>query len=130
MKGAWMTTPADRKYSTDHEWVLVNGDEATIGITAYAAEQLGSIVFVELPEEGDSFAVEEAFGEVESVKSVSELLMPVGGEVLAANEMLEDTPETVNNDPYGDGWLLRVRMDNPEELEELIDAASYDASLA
>jgi len=125
-----MSTPADRKYSTDHEWVLVDGDVATVGITAYAAEQLGSIVFVELPEEGESFAVEEAYGEVESVKSVSELLMPVGGEILAINEALEDAPETVNNDPYGDGWLVRIRMDNPEELEELVDAASYDASLA
>jgi len=126
-----MSTPTNRKYSFEHEWVLVDGDEATIGITAYAAEQLGNIVFVELPEEGDSFASDEAFGEVESVKSVSELLLPVGGEIIAINEALDEAPETVNNDPYGDGWLVRVRMDNAEEdMANLVDAATYDASLA
>jgi len=125
-----MASPTDRKYSPDHEWILVDGDVATIGITKYAADQLGSIVFVELPEEGDSFSSGEAFGEVESVKSVSELLLPIAGEILEINESLEDAPETVNDDPYGSGWLVRVRMDDEAGLEELIDAAAYDASLA
>ncbi|MCL2437689.1 MAG: glycine cleavage system protein GcvH [Coriobacteriia bacterium] len=125
-----MASPTDRKYSTDHEWVLVDGDVATIGITKYAADQLGSIVFVELPEEGESFGSEDAYGEVESVKSVSELLLPVGGEVVAINQALEDAPETVNDDPYGEGWLVRVRLDNKGDLDELIDGAAYDASLA
>lgn len=125
-----MTSPTDRKYSTEHEWVLVEGGVATIGVTKYAADQLGSIVFVDLPEEGDSFGAEEVFGEIESVKSVSELLLPVGGEILAINEALEGAPETINDDPYQAGWLVRVRIENEEELEELIDAAAYDASLA
>jgi len=125
-----MATPADRKYSADHEWVLVDGDTATIGITAYAADQLGSIVFVDLPEEGDTFEVEEAFGEVESVKSVSELIAPIGGEILAVNDSLDSAPETVNDDPYGDGWLVKIRMDNEGDLDELVDAEAYDASCA
>ena len=125
-----MASPTDRRYSLDHEWVLVDGDEATIGITEYAANQLGSIVFVDLPEAGETFESDEAFGEVESVKSVSELLLPVTGEIIAINEALEDAPETVNDDPYGEGWLVRVRMDNEADLKELVDAASYDASLS
>jgi glycine cleavage system H protein len=130
MKGAQMASPTDRKYSLEHEWVLIDGDEATIGITEYAASQLGSIVFVDLPEEGENFESDEVFGEVESVKSVSELLLPVGGEIIALNAALEDAPETVNDDPYGEGWLIRVRMDNAEDLEELVDAAAYDTSIA
>ena len=130
LKGVYMASPTDRKYSLDHEWVLVDGNEASIGITEYAATQLGSIVFVDLPEEGERFESDEVFGEVESVKSVSELLLPVGGEVIAVNQSLEDAPETVNDDPYGEGWLVRVRMDNEDDLEELVDSASYDASLS
>lgn len=124
-----MASPNDRKYSLDHEWIQIDGDEATIGLTEYAADQLGSVVFVELPEIGDTFESDEAFGEVESVKSVSEMLLPVGGEIIAINEKLDDAPETINDDPYGEGWIIRVRMDNAEDLEDLVDAATYDASL-
>ncbi|MCL2379399.1 MAG: glycine cleavage system protein GcvH [Coriobacteriia bacterium] len=124
-----MATPTDRKYSADHEWVLVDGDQATIGITKHASEQLGSVVFVDLPDIGDSFETSEVFGEVESVKSVSELIIPVAGEIIAANEALEDAPETVNDDPYGDGWIVRIRLDDAGDLENLMDAAAYDASL-
>ena len=125
-----MASPTDRRYSLDHEWVLVDGGEATIGITEYAANQLGSIVFVELPDEGENFDAAEVFGEVESVKSVSELLLPVGGEIIATNQKLEDAPEIINDDPYGEGWIIRVQMNNEEDLAELVDGASYDASLA
>ncbi|MCL2680775.1 MAG: glycine cleavage system protein GcvH [Coriobacteriia bacterium] len=125
-----MAAPADRMYSLDHEWVLVKDGEATIGITEYASQQLGSLVFVDMPDVGESFAAAEVFGEVESVKSVSELLLPVAGEITAVNDALEDSPETINDDPYGQGWIIRLRLDDDADLSHLIDAAAYDASLA
>ena len=122
--------PTDLRYTKDHEWVRVAGDEATIGVTAYAADQLGDIVFVELPAVGrrlDQFAT---FGVVESVKAVSDLFAPVGGEVVAVNEALTGRPELVNGDPYGEGWMVRIRIADPAELAGLMDGAAYDALTA
>lgn len=124
-----METPKDLRYSIDHEWVLVEGDEAIIGITDYAQEALGEIVYVDLPSEGDLFSPDDTFGEVESVKSVSELIMPIAGEVIAVNDALTDSPELVNSDPYDDGWLIRVRMEAEEDLTSLLTAEAYEASL-
>ncbi|MBK5211997.1 MAG: glycine cleavage system protein GcvH [Coriobacteriia bacterium] len=124
-----MDMPKDRKYSIDHEWVIVEGDEATIGITEYAQDALGEVVYVDLPDEGESFAVGDTFGEVESVKSVSELFMPVSGEVIAINDSLADAPETINDDCYGDGWMIRVRIENESGLADLLDAEAYLASI-
>ncbi len=122
--------PTDLRYTKDHEWVRLEGDEATIGITQYAAEQLGDIVFVELPEVGRSLDQFAAFGVVESVKAVSDLFAPVTGEVTATNDALASGPELVNSDPYGEGWMLRVRPSDPTQLDELLDAAAYDALVA
>lgn len=119
----------DRKYTADHEWIVIEGDEATVGITEYAAEQLGEVVYVDLPSEGDIFEIGETFGEVESVKSVSELFMPIGGEIIAYNDALEDAPETVNDDPYESGWMIRISITNEEDLEELLSADEYAATL-
>ena len=122
--------PTDLRYTKDHEWVRVAGDEATIGVTAYAADQLGDIVFVELPAVGrrlDQFAT---FGVVESVKAVSDLFAPVGGEVVAVNQALTGRPELVNGDPYGEGWMVRIRIADPAELAGLMDGAAYDALTA
>jgi glycine cleavage system H protein len=122
--------PADLRYTKEHEWVRVEGDQATIGITAYAAEQLGDIVFVELPEVGRALAQFATFGVVESVKAVSDLFAPIGGEVTEANGELAAQPELVNSDPYGQGWMLRVRVADPEQLTTLLDATAYDALIA
>jgi glycine cleavage system H protein len=122
--------PTDLRYTNDHEWVRVAGDEATIGITAYAAEQLGDIVFVELPDPGRKLEQFAAFGVVESVKAVSDLFAPVGGEVIATNPDLAAKPELINKDPYGDGWMLRVRLSDAGQLEGLLDAGAYDALIA
>jgi len=122
--------PADLRYTSDHEWVRIDGDLATVGITAYAAEQLGDIVFVELPDVGrmlDQFAT---FGVVESVKAVSDLFAPLGGEVTATNPGLAASPESVNGDPYGDGWMIQLRIADPTQLGELLDAAAYDDLVA
>ena len=122
--------PTDLRYTKDHEWVRADGDEATIGITAYAADQLGDIVFVELPDAGrvlDQFA---AFGVVQSVKAVSDLFAPIGGEVSEANAELGRNPELVNNDPYGAGWMLRLKLADPDQLTGLLDAEAYDALIA
>ena len=119
----------DRKYTSDHEWIVVEGDEATIGITEYAQDALGEIVYVDLPAEGDTFDAGDTFGEVESVKSVSELFMPVAGEIIAVNDALEDAPETVNEDPYENGWMIRITIANVEDLENLLDADQYAATL-
>jgi glycine cleavage system H protein len=118
--------PPDLRYTKEHEWVRVDGDEATIGITEYAAEQLGDVVFLELPESGIALEQFAAFGVVESVKAVSDLFAPVTGQVIARNEELADRPELVNGDPYGDGWLVRVRLDDADQLAELLDAAAYE----
>lgn len=115
------------KYTQDHEWVRVEGDEALIGITDYAQEQLSDIVYVDLPEVGDSFAAGDQFATVESVKAASDAYMPVEGEILAVNEALEDTPELVNKDPFGEAWLVRIALADPAELDALMDAKAYKA---
>jgi glycine cleavage system H protein len=122
--------PADLRYTKDHEWVRVEGDQATIGITQFAAEQLGDIVFVELPDVGRGLAQFATFGVVESVKAVSDLFAPLGGEVTEANGELSSQPELVNSDPYGSGWMLRLRIGDPEQLNELLDAEAYEALTA
>ena len=118
--------PEDLHYSKDHEWVRVDDNIATIGITDYAQNSLGDVVYVELPKPGEEFATNESFGSVESVKAVSEVFTPVAGEVEAINDQLNDTPETVNSDPYGEGWMIRVRMKNPAEVDSLLTAAEYE----
>lgn len=119
--------PADLHYSKSHEWIRIEGDVATIGITDHAQDSLNDIVYVELPDVGDSFDQEEEFGVVESVKSVSDLYLPLAGEVIEANEALEDEPETLNSDPYGEGWIVKIRISDADQIGELIDAAAYKA---
>jgi glycine cleavage system H protein len=122
--------PADLRYTKDHEWVRVDGDEATVGITDYAAGQLGDIVFVELPDVGRSLEQFATFGVVESVKAVSDLFAPLSGEVVAGNDALATSPELVNSDPFREGWMIRVRMKDATEVEGLLDAAAYEALTA
>lgn len=122
-----MAVPANLKYTKDHEWVAIDGDVATIGITDYAQGELGDIVYVELDTEGDTLDAEETFGTVEAVKTVSDLFMPVSGEVIAVNEDLEDAPETVNTDAYGDGWMIKVKMSDMSQVDDLLDASAYEA---
>lgn len=119
--------PTDLRYTKDHEWVRLDGDEATIGITAYAADQLGDIVFVELPDIGRSLEQFATFGVVESVKAVSDLFAPVAGEVTGANDELASKPELVNSDPYGAGWMLRIRATDVAQLDTLLAPDAYDA---
>ncbi len=121
--------PEDVKYTNDHEWARMAGDTVTIGISDYAQDQLGDIVFVELPEEGATFEQGQEFGTVESVKAVSELYMPVSGEVVAINKTLEETPELVNNEPYGGGWMIRIKPAAAGELDALKDKTAYLAML-
>lgn len=118
--------PEDLHYSKDHEWVRVDGDTAIVGITDYAQDSLGDVVYVELPKVGDQFAANESFGSVESVKAVSEVFSPVSGEIAAINESLTDEPEKVNGDPYGDGWMIRVKMSSRGEVDSLLTAAEYE----
>jgi glycine cleavage system H protein len=125
-----VSVPSDLRYTKDHEWVRLDGDEAVVGITAYAADQLGDIVFVELPDIGRTLTAAAAFGVVESVKAVSDLFAPVGGEVTATNAGLISTPEAVNTDPYGEGWMIRLRLSDAGALDDLLDAAAYDALTA
>jgi glycine cleavage system H protein len=122
--------PDDLRYTKEHEWVRLAGDVATVGITAHAADQLGDIVFVELPAVGTTVEQHAPFGVVESVKAVSDLFAPVGGEVIEVNETLASAPEVVNSDPYGAGWMLRVRVADPGQLDALLDAAGYEALVA
>ncbi len=122
--------PADLRYTREHEWVRVEGDVATVGITAHAADQLGDIVFVELPEPGKALAQFATFGVVESVKAVSDLFAPVGGEVVEANAALASAPEVVNSDPYGAGWMLRIRLADPAQVDALLDPGAYEALVA
>jgi glycine cleavage system H protein len=122
--------PSDLHYTKEHEWVRVEGDVATVGITQHAADQLGDIVFVELPEPGKRLEQFATFGVVESVKAVSDLFAPVAGEVLEGNAGLATTPEVVNSDPYGAGWMLRVRLSDPAQLGQLLDPAAYEALTA
>jgi glycine cleavage system H protein len=121
-----MSHPSDRKYSKEHEWVVAEGDVATIGISDFAQDQLGEVVYVDLPSAGDALNAGDTFGEIESVKSVSELYAPVTGEVLEVNDSLPDSPETVNQDPHGEGWMIKVRLDDPSELDNLMSADDYD----
>jgi glycine cleavage system H protein len=125
-----METPADLRYSEEHEWVRMDGDLATIGITAYAQDSLGDIVFVELPSVGRTLSGGEGFGVVESVKAVSDVYSPVPGEIVEVNTGLETTPEHVNNAPYGDGWMIRVRVSDASALDKLMDADAYTAFTA
>ena len=118
--------PDDLHYSKDHEWVRVDGNVALIGITDYAQDSLGDVVYVELPKVGDDFAANESFGSVESVKAVSEVFSPVSGEIVGLNETLADAPEKVNQDPYGEGWMIRVQMSNSGEVDSLLTAAEYE----
>jgi len=118
--------PDDLHYSKDHEWVRVDGDVAIVGITDYAQDSLGDVVYVELPKVGDDFAANESFGSVESVKAVSEVFSPVSGKIVGTNEALADTPEKVNQDPYGEGWMIRVQMSNPGEVDSMLTAAEYE----
>jgi glycine cleavage system H protein len=118
--------PEDLHYSKDHEWVRVDGDVATVGITDYAQNSLGDVVYVELPKAGEQFSANESFGSVESVKAVSEVFSPVSGTIVEAHESLSDDPEKVNTDPYGDGWMIRIKMSNPGEVDSLLTAAEYE----
>jgi glycine cleavage system H protein len=118
--------PEDLHYSKDHEWVRVDGNVAIVGITDYAQDSLGDVVYVELPKAGEKFAANESFGSVESVKAVSEVFSPVSGEIAETNDSLTDEPEKVNTDPYGDGWMIRVTMSAPGEVDSLLTAAEYE----
>jgi glycine cleavage system H protein len=120
-----MEFPEGLKYSKEHEWVLVEGDTATIGITEYAQQELGDIVFVELPEVGEKIVKDDPFGAVESVKAVSDVYAPVSGTVLEINDVLPDNPETINDDPYGDGWMIRVDLTDKDDLKDLMDEDEY-----
>ena len=120
-----MNIPEDLKYTKDHEWIRVEGDEAVIGVTDFAQSELGDIVFVEIETEGEELEKEEVFGTVEAVKTVSDLFMPISGEVMAFNEELEDDPEKVNEDPYGEGWMIRVKIADATQLDELLSADDY-----
>lgn len=124
--GDWKT-PGDVRYTESDEWVKLEGEEATVGLTDYAQDQLSDVVYVELPAVGDNLAKGDSFGVVESVKAASDMYMPLGGEVTAVNETLEDSPELVNEDPFGKGWMIRVKASDPSEVEGLMDAKAYDA---
>lgn len=120
-----MNFPAELKYTKDHEWIRVEGDEATIGITEFAQRELGDIVFIDIPTIGDEVVGNEVFGNIEAVKTVSDLFMPVTSTVLSVNEKLEDAPELVNNAPYGDGWIVKVKISDAAQLETLLSAEAY-----
>ena len=120
-----MSFPNDVKYTKDHEWLRIDGDEAFVGITHFAQSELGDIVFIDVDSEGESLEKEEVFGSVEAVKTVSDLFMPINGEVLEFNKNLEDNPELINSDPYGEGWIIRVSVSNSDELDELLSSDDY-----
>lgn len=122
--------PENLRYSKDHEWVLVEGDVATIGITDYAQHALGDVVYVDLPRAGDAFGSHEAFGSVESVKAVSEVFTPIAGEITEVNEGLNDDAEKVNSDPYGAGWFIKLKMENPGEADKMLSAVEYEEYLS
>ncbi len=121
--------PEEYLYTKDHEWVLIQGDVATVGITDYAQHELGDVVYVDLPEVGDSFEANEPFGSVESVKAVSEIFCPIGGEVTEVNAKLEETPELVNESPHQNAWMIKLRVSNADELKELLSAEEYEEYL-
>lgn len=120
-----MNFPENLKYTSEHEWVRMEGDVAYVGITDYAQQQLGDIVFVDIPSVGETLAEGEIFGTIEVVKTISDLFLPISGEVIEVNEALEENPELVNSDPYGEGWIIKVKVSNSNELDELHDAKSY-----
>ena len=120
-----MNIPDNLKYTNDHEWLLLDGNTATIGITDYAQSQLGDIVFVEIETEGETLSKSETYGTIEAVKTVSDMFMPVSGEVMEINPELENTPEIVNKDPYGNGWMIKIKLTEPGEVEELLSAEQY-----
>ncbi|MGF1563888.1 MAG: glycine cleavage system protein GcvH [Flavobacteriales bacterium] len=122
-----MNIPQNLRYTKDHEWVRLEGNTAIIGITDFAQGELGDIVFVEIETEGEELAAEEVFGTVEAVKTVSDLFMPVAGEVLEVNSAIADNPALVNEDPYGEGWMIKVKVNNPDDVSALLDAAGYEA---
>jgi glycine cleavage system H protein len=121
--------PDDLLYHPEHDWARVDGDEATLGITWYAQDSLGEIVFFDPPKQGATVTKDSAYTEVESVKAVSDVIAPLSGEIVGVNEALADSPEKVNDDPYGEGWLVRIRLSDPSETESLLDAAAYEATL-
>ena len=121
-----MNIPAELKYSKSHEWVKMDGDVAVIGISDFAQDALGDVVFINLPAEGDAVTAGESFGDVESVKAVSDIISPVSGTICAVNEALADAPETLNSDPYGAGWLYKIRLDVPTETEDMMNATDYE----
>lgn len=120
-----MNIPANLKYTKDHEWILIDGDIATVGITDFAQGELGDIVYVEVETVDETLAIEEVFGTVEAVKTVSDLFLPLSGEIVEFNESLESEPEKVNTDPYGDGWMIKIKISNPDEISTLMDDAAY-----
>ena len=120
-----MNVPDNLKYTKDHEWIRVEGNEAYIGITDFAQGELGDIVFIEIETEGEKLGKEDAFGTIEAVKTVSDMFMPIGGEVLEVNPKLEDTPDVVNKDPYGEGWIIKISIENTSELDELLTPEQY-----
>ncbi|MGV8962816.1 MAG: glycine cleavage system protein GcvH [Candidatus Saccharimonadaceae bacterium] len=120
-----MNFPENLKYSKDHEWILIDGDKATIGITDFAQSELGEIVYVDVTTESENLEKDQVFGSIEAVKTVSDLIMPIAGEVLEVNPELEDAPELVNSDPYGDGWIIKIALTEENELNDLLDAAAY-----
>lgn len=122
--------PENLRYSKDHEWVTVEGDVATIGISDYAQSSLGDVVYVDFPRIGDKFEINEAFGSVESVKAVSEVFTPLSGEIVEVNESLNDTPESVNSDPYGDAWFIKIKMSNTGEYDALLSSEEYEEYLS
>jgi glycine cleavage system H protein len=121
-----MSYPDDRKYTKDHEWVMADGNMVTVGVTEYAQEQLGDIVYVELPEQGEDFAKGETFGVLESVKAVSDCFVPVSGTIAETNDSLTDSPEVINEDAHGEGWMVKINISDPAELEGLMDHAAYE----
>lgn len=125
-----MNIPEDLKYTKDHEWIRVEGDVAIVGITDYAQGELGDIVYLEVESVGETLAREEVFGTVEAVKTVSDLFMPISGEVLEYNKDLESTPESVNSDPYGAGWMVKVKISDTSELDDLLSAGEYEQNIA
>lgn len=122
-----MNLPENLKYTKDHEWVLVEGDIATVGITNFAQGELGEIVYVEIETEGETLEIEEVFGTIEAVKTVSDLFMPLSGEIIEFNEKLEETPEAVNEDPYNEGWMIKIKISDESELGDLLDSEAYKA---
>lgn len=125
-----MSVPAELKYTSEHEWVRVEGDEIVVGVTEFAQGELGDVVFIELETEGETLSKGDTFGTIEAVKTVSDLYMPVDGEVLEANPALEDAPELVNSEPFAGGWMIRVKMADPSQLDDLLTADQYNALIA